>query len=273
MDRIAVSTWSLHKHLGITYRNGPADGPPSGPEATFGAGDIAFLELPRELAKRGYFRVEICHFHLASQDPAYLADVKAAFGQSGVTIQTLLIDDGDITDPATRERDLAWIRRFIATAGHLGADNARVIAGKQKPTADALALSVSGLSGLVPVARHNGVRLVTENWFDLLASAREVHHVLDQVGDGLGFLADMGNWHGPGKYAELQSVYGRAELSHSKCHFGANLAMDREDYGKCLEASVKAHYAGPHTLVFESDGEEWDGLAMERDAVRHYLAA
>ncbi len=247
--------------------------PNSEPQPTFSDGDIAFLDLPRELAKRGYFRAEICHFHLARQDAGYLAEVRYAFRESGVIIQTLLIDDGDITDPATRARDLAWIAGFIATAGTLGAENARVIAGKHKPTAESLALSVAGLTALVPVAKDHGVRLVTENWFDLLESEQEVHHVLDAVGDGLGFLADMGNWHGPTKYAALQSVYGRAELSHTKCHFGEGLAMDRKDYGKCLEASVKAGYKGPHTLIFESPGEEWEGLAMERAFVLDYIGA
>lgn len=148
-----------------------------------------------------------------------------------------------------------------------------MIAGKQKPTAETLALAVSGLAELVPVARQHGVRLVTENWFALLGSAKEVHHVLDAVGEGLGFLADMGNWHGPSKYAEIEAVYGRAELSHTKCHFGASLAMDRDDYGKCLAASIAAGYQGPHTLIFESDGEEWQGLEMERDVVLRALGA
>jgi sugar phosphate isomerase/epimerase len=272
-NRIAVSTWSVHNHLDVTYRNGPGDLPSCEPQPTSGAGDIAFLDLPGELAKRGYLRAEICHFHLARQDAGYLADVRDAFREAGVAIQTLLIDDGDITDPATRARDLAWIEGFIATAGALGAENVRVIAGKQKPTVQTLALAVSGLSGLVPVAKDHGVRLVTENWFDLLASEKEVHHVLDAVGDGLGFLADMGNWHGAAKYAALQSVYGRAELSHTKCHFGESMAMDAHDYGKCLEASVKAGYKGPHTLIFESPGEEWDGLAMERAFVLDYIGA
>lgn len=234
---------------------------------------MAFLDLPRELAAREYFRAEICHFHLARRDAEYLAEVKDAFHKAGVVIQTLLIDDGDLTDPASRSRDLAWIEGFIATAGALGAENARVIAGKQKPTVQTLALAVTALAGLVPVAKDHGVRLVTENWFALLASEWEVHHLLDAVGDGLGFLADMGNWHGPGKYQALKSVYGRSELSHTKCQFGEGMAMDREDYGKCLEASVKAGYKGPHTLIFESPGEEWDGLAMERAFVLDYIGA
>ena len=72
---IAVSTWSVHNLLGVTYANGPGVAPTGIAQPTFGAGTFAFEDLPKELAKRGYTRVEICHFHFASQDPVYLANI------------------------------------------------------------------------------------------------------------------------------------------------------------------------------------------------------
>ena len=44
------------------------------------------------------------------------------------------------------------------------------------------------------------VRVVTENWFDLLSRPKEVHYVLDSVSYSLGFLVDTGIWSGPSKY-------------------------------------------------------------------------
>jgi hypothetical protein len=154
---IAVSTWSLHNLLGVTYVNGPGVTPTGIAEPTFGPGAVTLEELPSELARRGYFRVEICHFNLASQDPAFLAKIRAAFEASGVVIQTLLIDDGDITNPATRGRDLAWIASWIDAAALLGAENARVIAGKSKPTPEALALSVDGLKAMAALGKACGI--------------------------------------------------------------------------------------------------------------------
>jgi sugar phosphate isomerase/epimerase len=261
---IAVSTWSLHNLLGVTYANGPGATPTGIAEPTFGPGSIALEDLPNELAKRGYFRVEICHFNLASQEPAYLASIHKAFDASGVVIQTLLIDDGDITNPVTRERDLVWIASWIEAAALLGAENARVVAGKMKPTSEALALSVDGLKVMAALGKARGVRIVTENWFDTLSTPEAVHHVLDAAGPELGFLADTGNWGGATKYADLKSIFARAELCHAKTDFGAGLVIDADDYRQCVQAAQDAGYAGPFTLIFASEGDEWAGLAAER---------
>jgi Xylose isomerase-like TIM barrel len=270
--KFAVSTWSVHKLLGVTYANGPADRPDSKPRPTFGTGIMSLLELPSELKRREYTRAEICHFHLASCEPSYLKIVRDAFQASGVEIQTLLIDDGDLTHPQTRARDLAWMTDWIAAAGILGAGHARVIAGKDKPSPQALALSIDGLKKLARSGKEQGVRIVTENWFELLSSSKHVHHVLDAMDGDIGFLADMGNWQGPQKYDELKSVFARAELCHAKCEFSSGLRMNADDYERCLRAASDAGYACPFTLIFESDGDEWRGLDLERRFIEKTLS-
>jgi sugar phosphate isomerase/epimerase len=154
---------------------------------------------------------------------------------------------------------------WIEAAAVLGAEHARVIAGKSAPSPESLALSVDALKRLSRLGSERGVRIVTENWFALTASPHEVHYILDAVGEDLGFLSDMGNWSGPTKYEGLKSIFARAQLCHAKCHFGPGLDMDQTDYGKCVGAALGAGYAGPFTLVFESPGEPWQGLEMERD--------
>ena len=271
--QIAVSSWSVHHLLGVTYANGPEKVPTGEAMPTFGAGRLTLADLPAELARRGIKRVEICHFHLSNQQPEYLRGLGKLFRDHGVVVQTLLIDDGDLTNPATRTRDLAWIASWVEAAAVLGAENARVIAGKAKPSAEALALSIDGLKMIGKLGRDRGVRIVTENWFDLLATPSEVHHVLDALGGDVGLLADMGNWRGPTKYADLKSIFARAELCHAKCGFGDALDMDSADYGNCMKAAREASYSGPYTLIFDSPGDEWAGLAMEEKFVREYCAA
>lgn len=239
---IAVSTWSVHKLL---------EGLP--------------LEaLPAELQARGFARVEICHFHLANQDADSLRKMGKLFLDHGVVVQTLLIDDGDITSASTRDRDLNWILSWIDSAAHLGAENARVIAGKAKPTPEVLESSVDGLKICAARGGDLGVRVVTENWFVTLSTLAAVHYVLDAVGPSLGFLADTGNWHGPTKYADLQSIFTRAELCHAKTSFSDGLNLDQQDNAKWLKAARAADYRGPYTLIFADEGDEWQGLAIER---------
>ena len=48
--------------------------------------------------------------------------------------------------------------------------------------------------------------------------------------------------------------------------------MDCIDYGLCLRAAAEAGYEGPHTLIYEGDGDEWGGLERERDFLRAFAS-
>lgn len=266
-DRIAVSTWSLHRLLGTVY---PHDLTTSevGPETpTYGEGEESLLGLPSVLANHGYHRLEIVSFHLRSRDKVYLGELRDQLRVSDVRLQTLLIDAGDISHPEHGARDQKWIAGWIEVANELGAENARIIAGKQKPTRDALDRSVKALAALADGNAGSLVRLVTENWFDLLAEPAHVHYLLDKLEGRIGLLADFGNWGGDNKYADLKSIFGRAELCHAKASF-IDGDLDEADYGACVTLAEEAGYKGPYTLIFDSEiPGEWHGLATERDFI------
>ena len=264
-DRIALSTWSLHRLLGTTYPHdltttaiGPA-------QPTYGEGVESLLDLPSALARHGYHRLELVSFHLPSRDPVYLGELRDQLKSSEVILQTLLVDDGDISDPVHGARDQQWIAGWLEIANELGAENARIIAGKQPPTPETLDRSVNALRALANGNAGSNVRLVTENWLALLAGPTEVHYVLDRLEGKIGLMADFGNWDGPTKYADLASIFGRAQLCHAKAGF-IDGKLDEADYGACLEAAEDAGYSGPYTLIFSNSApSEWDGLAAERD--------
>jgi sugar phosphate isomerase/epimerase len=274
---IAVSTWSLHRALGKPFGDGPDPAHPQVPERTLGLPVLTLHRLPKELAKRGYHRVELCHFHLAFSDmPSYFLSIRSAFEEAGVVIQTMLIDDGDLSNASTHKRDLKWIESWIKAAGLLGAKNARVIAGKQPPSPATLDLAIDGLRCCAAAGRKAGVRIVTENWFDLLASPAEVNYVLDALDGEVGFLADTGNWRGPTKYADLEAIFARAELCHAKAYFTADPkggpSLEARDFGHSMDAAARANYRGPYTLIFDSEGDEWAGLAAERQFILDHFA-
>jgi sugar phosphate isomerase/epimerase len=54
--------------------------------------------------------------------------------RTGTLLQTLLVEDGDPSHPQTAERDIRWVAGWIDIAAALGAQNMRVIAGKQQPS-------------------------------------------------------------------------------------------------------------------------------------------
>lgn len=271
-DRIAVSTWSLHRLLGTTYPHDLTTDAVGEMEETYGEGTESLLGLPSTLANHGYNRLEIVSFHLRSRDPVYLGELRDQLDVSGVVLQTLLIDAGDITDPVHGARDRGWIAGWLETAQLLGAENARVIAGKQRPTPETLERSAAAFRELLAVTAGSSLRLVTENWFDLLSTPEAVHTLLDRLDGQVGLLADFGNWTGPTKYEALKSILPRAELCHAKAGFDDG-QLDEADYGLCVGLAEEAGYGGPYTLIFDADHpSEWSGLGEERDFILSRLA-
>ncbi len=266
-DRIAVSTWSLHRLLGTTYPHDLTSNDVGQMQETYGEGDESLLGLPSVLANHGYHRLEIVSFHLRSRDPIYLGELRDQLRIANVTLQTLLIDAGDISHPEHGARDQKWIAGWIEVANELGAEHARVIAGQQPPTRDALDRSVKALAALAEGNAGSPVRLVTENWGKLLVEPAHVHYLLDRLDGRIGLLGDFGNWSGPDKYSDLKSILGRAELCHAKASF-IDGDLDEVDYGACVRLAEEAGYKGPYTLIFDSEiPPEWNGLAIERDFI------
>src|SRR5215216_5543638 len=145
MRRLAISSWTLHGQL---------------------QGDLTLLDLPEQIARRGIYALEICHFHLPSTTPDYLAKLKAACQAAEVEPYNILIDTGDITapDPQQRAADLQTIRSWIDVASELGAGRVRVVAGMQPPTPEVIQRSVENMRDLVDYAEQRGVKAITENW-------------------------------------------------------------------------------------------------------------
>lgn len=261
----ALSTWSLHRTLGTYYTDLPGIPRDDVAEPRWGEPQLSLLELPAELARRGYDTVQICHFHLPSRDAAYLAALKQALADAGITLDALLVDDGDLTHPTDADAHEEWIAGWLQVAVALGAHKARLVAGQQAPTAERLRESAARL---VRLARtHLGVRVVTENWMDLLPSAGDVQTLLDQTDGEVGFLIDLGNWTGETKYADLASVAAVAETCHAKCAFTAD-GPDADDFVRCLDVLADAGYSGPLALIYDGPADdEWAALETEQDIV------
>lgn len=269
--RLSVSTWSLHRTLGQPAIYGPEQKGPKGRGSSSTVG-LPLLELPARLADFGIQTLEICHFHLPSINANYLAQLRRALDANGIELWSLLIDGGDITHPEHAERDLQWIEGWLDVAGQLGARNARVIAGKADPSPEALERSRVGLQRLAQRAESHGVRLMTENWFNLLSTPAAVLTLLDDLQGRVGLCVDFGNWSGPEKYDALAAIFPRGDSCHAKCHFDENGQMDRADYVRCLEIARAERLNGPYTLIYDGPSEdEWHGLALERDVVLPYL--
>ncbi len=269
--RLSVSTWSLHRQLGPSWWDSPQQ-----PEKTYGEpwgpGELSLLELPARLADFGVHTLEICHFHLPRLDDAYLEQVRDALDSAGVSLFSLLIDDGDITCPQHQARDMAWIEGWLAVAGRLGADCARVIAGKTLDDG-AVERSRAALTTLAETAEKHNVRLMTENWFAVTDTPEQVCSLLEPLREQVGLCVDFGNWKGADKYEGFAQVMTFAESTHAKCSFTEPLQADADDFTRCLQICNAGNFSGPYTLIYDGpDADEWAGLRLEADMVSPWLA-
>jgi len=261
-----VSTWSLHRTLGrFVAPDSAALGGSSRPGPSNGEG-MSLLDLPQVLTQRGYNALHICHFHLPSRDDAYLAQLRDALAEAEIDLDTLLIDDGDLTDPATAEQVETWVSEWLDVAEALGATRARVMAGNTALTPESLHTYAERLQRLA--ANHPNVRIVIENWLGTLSNAQAINAVLDETGGSVGLLIDLGNWRGPEKYDELARIAPRAETCHAKCHFDGE-RLDMEDFRRSLHILNDAGFSGPLALIYDgADDDEWAQLDAEYDEVR-----
>ena len=262
----AVSTWSLHRTLGRF----------TGPDSAVAGGQfidvepsvdrLDLLELPSVLAARGYDSVQICHFHLPSRDSPYLDSLRSALAASSIALDALLIDDGDLTHPTEADRHEAWIGEWLEVAAVLGARRARVCAGRSAPTDGLVEASATRMRRLAD--SHPEVRVVTENWMEMMPDAATVLRYLDAAGESVGLLIDLGNWSGPGKYNELARIAPRAETCHAKCRFTAG-GPDRDDFCRALQVLAEAGFDGPLALIYDGTGDdEWTALDTEWEIVQ-----
>ena len=266
----AVSTWSLHRTLGrfsaddSAVRGGRLMDSPQSPDG------LPLLDLPAELRRRGYDAVQICHFHLPSRSADYLGELRAALDESGIVLDALLIDDGDLTHPTEADHNEAWIGGWIETAVALGAHRARVCAGRSNPSPATIKESATRLVRLA--SAHSDIRVVTENWMEMTPDASSVLALFEKTGDAIGLMIDLGNWRGAGKYDELAAIAPLAETCHAKCHFTADGA-DREDFLSSLWVLKASGYDGPLALIYDGPADdEWAGLDTEYEIVREVFA-
>jgi sugar phosphate isomerase/epimerase len=268
--RLSVSTWSLHRTLGDPALYGVDQ---QIPRESHGKGALTLLDLPGHLAEFGISTLEICHFHLPTLDSSYLQELRSALESANIELFSFLIDAGDITHPEHAEHDIDWISQWFDVASQLGARCVRVSAGHAAPSSASIEQSIKGLTTLADQAQESGLRLMTENWHNLLSTPDAVHTVLERLKGRLGLCFDFGNWDSrPEKYLQLESIAAYAESCHTKAHFDPPLELDRVDYERCLEITHQANFSGPYTLIYAGpDDNEWAGLSLEREVVNAYL--
>lgn len=185
-------------------------------------------------------------------------------------LDAFLVDDGDLTDPATSAGWAEWIARWVQVGGQLGATRVQLIAGKTRhDTANQDSSHV-----LHEFARATmSTRIVTENWFDLTSTADDVEAILAPIYPDVGLLLDLGNWTMPDRDQQLARIARYGETCHAKAHWQDD-TVEEADYRSAISSVLHAGYTGPFALVYDADNpDEWAGLATLRTIVADEINA
>ena len=287
MSRISTSSWSLHRALGSPPLFGPGQPFPAS-SSTDAA--ISLLELPATLAQAGIHTLEIVHFHFPATDAVYIDELKAAIGEAGIELFSVLIDAGDITHPdeAVRKQEMAWIRSWLDVAALCGATHARVVAGCQPVERGhdrgeaalldhpILQCSAQGLRQLADYGASIGVWVITENFRETTERADQVLAILELCEGRVGLCADFGNYKGADRYDELASLFPKADSGHVKALYDGSGNPDEKEFRHSLGMLAGAGFDGPMSLIFDTalhgNSSEWDNLAQLRAVAAPFCA-
>ena len=246
--RLSISSWTLHGVIG--------SGTP-------------LLQIPAQIAARNIHTLELCHFHLPSITPDYLAEFRAALQAANVELYSILIDRGDITarDAVTLEEDLQFIQHWIDVASEVGAQCVRIDAGLQPPTPDIVQISATNLANLAAYAASRNVKVITENWHATSREPVPLLEILDRCANQVGLCADLGNAEGPNKYETLSMLLPRATSIHFKVRYDDAAQIEQADFTHCVQLIKASGFDGPMSVIYNETDREWAAVDQLREAM------
>lgn len=245
---LALSSYSLRDHIN---RDIPIDAFPAYSKETFG------LDA-----------VEICQFHILRNDSHGLQSLKDGLASAGVSLVSVPIDRGHISQPdaAKRDYDLRIIELWLDAAAFLGSPIARVNSGDGD-----LQTAIDSYTRLAEYGAKTGVQVVMENHGGLSANPETAAALLAAV-PALGAAPDWGNFSEAERYDVLAQMAPRAAIVHAKTvDFDANGAMSAFDIARCAQIVKDTGFTGPYSVEFEGNGDQIDGVHRSIALLRELL--
>lgn len=273
LDRVAISTWSLHNYFRSTREsNFNLPGPL-----------LALLDFPEMVVHRyDVHHFEFCSVHFPSVELAFLKELKYTLSHSRSTIVNLLVDlqrwgtHATLSDsePDARLEAVEAAKEWVDIAHALGVKSITVGPGKLDPgnlapTVESYhALSLYALAKSVQVLIENHGAFGTENPEDLV-------RLVKLAGPGrVAALPDFANF--PSEVARqngLKLLFGYAP---TVCHatgleFGANGAETAYEFPQAMAIAETAGFRGTYSVVFKGPGDPYTGIQKTLDEVLRYL--
>jgi len=287
MTTIAVSSWSLHRHLPMAGTRRDESGVKRAGRMEPREEPISVTDFPRIIKTRyGIDQVELCQMHVLSQEPEYLAEVKKALKDAGVSVVNMPIDVGNISleSPEWRAEDIEEIKSWIDVAEYLGSPCVRVNSGHPSgvvfgPTELGefdLSVTIASYKELAAYCQSKGMTLLLENHWGISADPRNIIKLVEGVASpAFKLCPDFGNFDDEVRYEGLKMMFPYAAMVHAKTYdFNEAGEQERFDFGRCMEIMKASGYDGPISIEFEGEkGDQYEGIALTKALIERYLRA
>ena len=258
MIEMAISSWSVHGLLGGAWylydsQNNLIEARELAP------GAMPLQDLPAFIASDGIRLMELCNTHLPSLDDDYLAQLRSALDDAGVTLVNLLVDTGNLSasDEDDWRAEIASAKRWQDVAVKLGAKGLRFDCGTEAPTESAIKRSSAALRELADYGAGLGLNTTTENWRATSVQSENLLRIMDEADRPLKLCVDFGNASKTGdKYATMQALLPRATSLHCKGYFNDG-ALDTAEFYRSMSLVKDAGFDGHVVLIDDGTEDEW----------------
>jgi len=282
---IAVSSWSLHRHLPMSGTRRDESGVKRSHRVEPAEEPISITDFPGIIQQRySVNEVELCQMHVPSQEPGYLAGLKGALDEAGVSVVNVPIDVGNISlaNADWRAEDIAEIKTWIDVAEYMGSPCVRVNSGHPGGIvfgpADLgdfdLSVTIASYRELAAYCQAKGMTLLLENHWGISADPHNIITLLEGVATpAFKLCPDFGNFADEVRYQGLEMMFPYAAVVHAKTYdFNESGGQDRFDFGRCMGILKASGYDGPISIEFEGEqGDQYEGIALTKALIERYL--
>lgn len=258
---VGITTGSFMRHLSVEAK----------------PGKLRLLDLPKLMHDELDMKViDLMTATLASQEPAYLEQLRSAADKAGCILTNLKMNnrgiDMDSPDRAVREKAIDEYKRTIDAAARLGVRWVRPLPGLKRPDMD---IHVVSYRALIDYAAPKGIQLLIENNGWLRSDANGIPEVIKAVDRDLAASPDTGNWDNQTRYDGLAKAFPLAVTCDFKAlKLGPNGEHEAYDLKRCFQIAWDAGFRGPWCLEhFHDDLKSlYREFALLRDLLRQWMA-
>jgi len=272
-ERIAVSTWSLHKYFRATRRtdsNAPGE-------------MVTLPEFPEIIVSRfGVHHLEFCAVHFESAEPSYVQKIKGALTRARCAVVNLVLDikecgaRGTFSDPDPQKRAVAVsaVKHWVDVAQELGARSVRVDPGN--PDLPDMTRTADSYEQVARYAQRRGLGVIVENVHEFGTQhpeeIAELIHLVSPV--RIGALPDFANF--PDQAARDRGLKMLFPYAQTVCHakgqeFDAHGVEQTFDFPKAMETARNAGFKGIYSIEFNGSGDPFAGIQNTVNELLKYM--